>query len=704
MNAIRWLARLTAGIGLAMGLLAAPAVIAMAQEPVAIYLALNGEGSASAILDEIGQTAYITDGGKLGTEGIALARIEGQEILSYLSGKNVKTLVITCTHADFDHAGGLLEMVRSPLMGNFEEVLFVDPGLSGSGRSVYEAFMAQPLAGRVKANYTSARTGQTIQDVMSGLPLRKGAVSPANLNYRIQGTEVHDRALVLSYHLQGNAGSQTIVDFDDASDRVLRQWVASGASLDIAIFPHHGSGGSDASLVLGRGVKSVIFTADEANRFRHPAPKNFLAAIRAVGVRNVYITGSRTGSNLEVSPGGILSFDDTRRRSMFKSYFDFQNARLTPEITSAGTQEARRQRALASMSHLAAAETEVNRVLGGQPTAGPVTRAARSSTGARFYGRLAETFRSTYGNELPVSRSPRGTVRQLARGLELRGIPTWGGILLSGPVRNDTVRVHAAGIVPLGAGAGQQSEGAFVWIETGSGEVYHSEVLSSSVMWSAYQLLNPDSYLIEEFEYLRDATNIGLVGKVDESLDGCKWTFGIHPGIAGTPVATAAMKLDMLPYAIQILQRDMGTALPASYARIRSGLSLTQPYQTYQWYDGESTVALRGDSLLVRATEASYVNTSTLLRFRLYPPVSTLVNREVAGLRAVRDVSDAAVTINDVARALAILAWLDNKAVLPGIPDTMGGQPSSGGASLSVWNVFNEPALKTRVQQSCVSN
>src|ERR1700732_2674701 len=93
---------------------------------IARYLAIEGEGTASVLLDEAVQTAYLTDAGKSGGTGIQGALVEGMPIFPYLRSKGIKRLVITCSHPHADHMAGFLNIVRDGQIRRFDEIVFMD--------------------------------------------------------------------------------------------------------------------------------------------------------------------------------------------------------------------------------------------------------------------------------------------------------------------------------------------------------------------------------------------------------------------------------------------------------------------------------------------------------------------------------------------------------------------------------------------------
>ncbi|MFL5444512.1 MAG: hypothetical protein ACJ78W_08345, partial [Myxococcales bacterium] len=60
------------------------------------FLALQGEGSASVVVDDATKTAYITDGGKGKASGMQGAEIDGERVLDHLLGQGIERLVVTC--------------------------------------------------------------------------------------------------------------------------------------------------------------------------------------------------------------------------------------------------------------------------------------------------------------------------------------------------------------------------------------------------------------------------------------------------------------------------------------------------------------------------------------------------------------------------------------------------------------------------------
>ena len=281
------------------------------------YLAMEGEGTASIILDEPARVAYITDGGKGGSSGILGARIGGKPVLSHLLDKQVRHLVITCSHPHADHMDGLVAAVRDPEIQKFEEITFIDNEYEAttnrkSLHTIYED--AWGARGRPKVSYSSALN----RDAFAGLARDGARVKTSNFVYdpkkigAVSGAKgVHDRSVITQYEISARGRTVRLVDFDDSSSRLISAWAGGEPPprLDVLVAPHHGSANNDLAPILDQreklGLRDVIITVNRDNQYFHPSPKVLRRLVNELGPEHVFVTGSVIGDNVDVTVDGV---------------------------------------------------------------------------------------------------------------------------------------------------------------------------------------------------------------------------------------------------------------------------------------------------------------------------------------------------------------------------------------------------------------
>src|SRR5262249_55740516 len=147
-------------------------------------------------------TAWITDGGRRGSQGIQGGAIEGQSVLAYLREQNVTKLVITCSHPHEDHMGGLVDIVKGEEVKSFHSVLFVDSGIppDDSLYALYKRTHGEANAAN-HARYESAFGRNAFAEV--NVP--GASVEVSNFKYTPDPGErdPHGRSIIMSYHLKG---------------------------------------------------------------------------------------------------------------------------------------------------------------------------------------------------------------------------------------------------------------------------------------------------------------------------------------------------------------------------------------------------------------------------------------------------------------------------------------------------------------------
>jgi len=289
------------------------------------FLALKGDGTGSVIIDRGSNTAIIHDGGRA-ESGITGAEIDGVSVLQYLSRPelNIQHLVISCSHPHADHIDGLKTLVTNPQMAQFASITFIDtvsadvPGTPKNPDSLYDLYRASNQGGGAAVKHELLLQDgkiRSLETVLTDLRMTNYSYRPGDI-----GEKVHDSAIINEYTLTGARGeSLSVVDFDDASKKLIRRWATDKKAvararnervrLQAVVLSHHGSRYNDMSPVLdvnsGIEVHSVIATANEGNQFLHPHPEALVQAVRKVGPNRVFITGSQAGDNVVITAHGV---------------------------------------------------------------------------------------------------------------------------------------------------------------------------------------------------------------------------------------------------------------------------------------------------------------------------------------------------------------------------------------------------------------
>lgn len=297
---------------------------------VAHYLAVEGEGTASVVLEaskpQNGQTAYVTDGGKGGRLGLGGASIGGKGILQYLLDQGVTRLVITCSHPHSDHMDGLKAAVRDPKIQEFKEIIFVDNGYDKAQSLASYYRKAWGNRSRPAVSYSSAAN----RDAFAGLPKTGARLRVSNFRYDPSEippsrgeAPIHGRSIITEYELMGPGQALRVVDLDDASTPLIAKWAGQKPppKVNVLISAHHGSIKNDVSPILDRpdnfGLRHIIFTANLENHHDHPSPEVLLRVLKELGPDRVSITGSAIGQNVEITPQGVkISSKAEHRRQL----------------------------------------------------------------------------------------------------------------------------------------------------------------------------------------------------------------------------------------------------------------------------------------------------------------------------------------------------------------------------------------------------
>jgi hypothetical protein len=314
-------------------------------------LSLEGDGSATVVLDEAAHTAYIHDGGRAGRQGIAGAGIGDTSVLEFLKQHNVETLVISCSHPHEDHMGGLKTLLESQAIRGFKKLYFVDAIQDGA--TTQSGAAIKPLHQIYEDKWSNSPPPEVDHksaidaDAFAALHLTAGEVSVHNYKYApgSVGEDEHDNSVIVEIEVRGESGGagsktaksekptkRTIVDFDDASTKLINQWAAGkpSRSVNALLMAHHGSRYNNMSAVLedakSRGLTDIIFTANDTNRFLHPTPEALEMALEVVGPDHVFVTGSNPGDAIELSPQGpVVRSQPGEARSRLQ---DFLRARI----------------------------------------------------------------------------------------------------------------------------------------------------------------------------------------------------------------------------------------------------------------------------------------------------------------------------------------------------------------------------------------
>ncbi len=643
------------------------------------YLALEQEGTASISVDRETALALVTDGGRRGQGGILGARIDDRTILSYLKANQVRRLVITCSHPHRDHAGGLEDLVRDSEILDFDEITFVDneyANVTGK-RGLFDIF--RQTAGRdadgLKARYLSARN----RNALAEISVTAESVRPGNYVYdpAILGEGTHDQAVISYYDVLDGQQQRRVVDFDDASGRLIRHWADSQPTqiANVLVVPHHGSSRNDLSSVLdnaGRhGLEDAILTVNRDNRYSHPAPRVLRSLVEKLGPEHVYVTDSEIGENITIAPDGVAYSNGTEPRVRLASFIQAQTQRYEAEYrallqkasvaagdrieVTTGTAEQLADRLLRARRldpREAAKFTRLVRALddlGYTRDLVEGTNYHRRNLLARMAGSIGPVG-SRLDSEMALTHTPEMGIERWRDMLEGRldtqggtgvgyrnaratrfgnlaqsAIPRWGGIVLGNAVHYDGPEPRSLDFVetvPVFDGLGSSGTMTLrLSLEDGSTVDYVG--VTTDELWSAYNFVQPtEAYQAAHGETLpRGAA--GLVGISGRRAEGSIWTFAVHPAIAGTALARDAMRVDMLI---------------SGATRNRESSSLegipwdNLDFFTYQWNDAQAEISTENGRLLVSPAEGAE---SCMLRVRLVswePPEWLDVGRREASI------------------------------------------------------------------------
>lgn len=299
----------------------------------AVFFSLEGEGTAYMMIDSPGHLGYITDGGRDGQAGILGARVEGRSALRYLLDQEVEQLVITCTHPHRDHFGGLETLIcKDDNILKFRQLIFVDaPDSHGAAESLVDVF--NRCRGSVQgpaARHISAAG----RDAFASLRSSMKSVQVSNFVYRADsiGLHPHDRTIITRYEVGTGDSRRTVVDFDDASIRLIERWASAHPEtpIDVLVVAHHGSEHNDSPVLFddGRAIRQAILPVNRDNRYFHPGPQVVSQLVARLGADNVFVTDSTVGRNIHLTSEGLAYGDGTPPREALATLLQAQIVRL----------------------------------------------------------------------------------------------------------------------------------------------------------------------------------------------------------------------------------------------------------------------------------------------------------------------------------------------------------------------------------------
>lgn len=271
----------------------------------ALELPLRQEGEMRLHFLDVGQgdctIAELVDGSFLVIDGGNGDFQNNQKIKRYLRGLGAKEISILCTHADYDHSGGL-----SSLFESFQVQKVYLPPVS-SENSSYLEFLE--LAGKAGA--------ETVKryDVIAGGESYCVCLSP----YSVEEGSSNAASAVLYFSYRG---ATALLCSDIPAERealLLREYAMyppifdSGEytvrleNIDVLKVAHHGSGGSTSDDWLSLlSPASAVISCGRYNGYGHPALET-LERLAAHGA-DIYRIDELGDVVLTVSPDGSLAF------------------------------------------------------------------------------------------------------------------------------------------------------------------------------------------------------------------------------------------------------------------------------------------------------------------------------------------------------------------------------------------------------------
>lgn len=718
-----WLKKIV-GVG---GFLLACAVYphAFAAPEITVF-ALKGDGSATLITDSEAKVAWITDGGRGGASGVKGASIGGRDILKYLQDGMYATVVMTCSHPHEDHMGGLRELVRDERIKMFDMV-FVDNDVpkEDSLYHLYETHHGETTT-KAKARYRSAAG----RNAFEGAGIASALLEVDNFAYDSEkiGEKEHDRSIIMLYKFKGKP-PRTVVDFDDASTKLVEHWAShTQSSANILIYPHHGSRNNKIEAALQQrdklGLKDVIITVNRRNRYLHPAPEILRKLLETFGPDHVFITDSELGENIKIDARRIVSgnratknsarLNDfiqtqiTRYQALIRQEMDSGLVALAladdrkpvgelaaPEIRTLWEQgliSAKVARKLdkyiaaiadyeQSLKIIGRPSDDRTKIIGlvtkrypgdSRPSYIPSTAPKTPSGGLKEYFRTVDSIRL----RTKVSSEPSNVYARFQEEL-MRSEPSWGGIVFG---NESTAKVKAKRLEFVAAPLVDEDSVplALLQVELHDGSTVEYADFTNAELWSSYNFVQLSIDLPAQYAGRLDS-EIGVMGL---SLHGSgTFAVALHPAFAGTKLGWDAIYLDML--------FDEVSAANMQSSVVEKPTSLTKiswdrfQGEALQWYDSASTIYVANGHIRISARDAPQ---SCLLRLRTGPRHDDSLATAMHGAEAkstskintwppteLADVCQefpSMVRLERVARLVAILRWIRSTSSerLPDLP------------------------------------
>jgi len=232
---------------------------------------------------------------------------------------------------------------------------------------------------------------------------------------------------------------------------------------------------------------------------------------------------------------------------------------------------------------------------------------------------------------------PRG--ERMRRLLQISPLDSgFGGILLGNePLQAPSVR--NAQII-----SGPDGPKLIVISSDGTGEL---SGFSPTELWCAYHYVRPSEELQALGARLDD---VGLVGIARNKMSShALWEFAIHPAVANTILGREGMRLDMT---IAALRDPRLPALPTGWT-------------TYRWCDEPAVIQIVDGHFQVQAVTEPR---DTLMRVQLWNGKKPVPADTLPYLQALRAQCEALRRIDDFARLVAVLRWLDKEQRWPDLP------------------------------------
>lgn len=633
--------------------------IALAQE--AIVFALRGDGTATVVVDKATHKAWITDGGRSGTQGVREARVGEQDMLNYLQAIGIVDLAIICSHPHSDHMGGLEDTIQDARILGFGSILLVDNGLAHK-RSLAglfeEKWGSSPLK-KPEVKYASAERAEVFaRSKMAGESVR---VTNFAYNPKKVGRGEHDRSVIMQYALPG-AENRVMVDFDDASEALVKRWVErKGAKATVVIHPHHGSRyNSIEALIKSKdriGLKDVVITVNRYNRYLHPAPEIFLNLLERLGPAHVFVTDSDIGDNVTVtgaktSDGRDLDEHVARLRSFAVAQRDrfeaklrhkFQTDALLDPIAITASwnldqQKARSKKAkrdvptaVRTLLEGVLAYDQAIAILDNKPSAkgqgippfkprrrpppedarggSPNVPPENPSGGTGAFFDLEQEAAADLGAS---GRKSTNTSARFQAELE-RNSPRYGGIIIGNKVgiqANQDVTPKSLDFIDVESAQNDEQRQVAVRVTFTGGSTVDYVNVTNSELWVAYNFIQPSAPL--QKLYKQERVNLTSPAVVGLSIISSGQSVALSPALAGTTTGWNAIYADsIIGKAHSDYLAGSGTSLPIV---LRSIEWANFRWEILQWYDEESVLQKDFASLSVTPKSGPL---SCLLRMRI---------------------------------------------------------------------------------------